>query len=216
MGFVSIRHPRFVRVERAIFVRKIVEDCLEHRCHMHAAGSEKLDACCQYGADTDVHERDRVLARADEIGALLEPAARDAPWFTPSPEPDPDFPSGMLVRTQTFAQGCVFLAHDQRGCAIHRAAIEGGWDFRGTKPHVCRLFPLTYDSDSIMVSDDLVDYSCAYEADAPTLYRNQRDVLADVFGEELVVALDEAEAEVLRSERRRLPVVRAASAHDLS
>jgi hypothetical protein len=156
-----------------------------------------LDACCQYGADVDVGERDAILSRADEIARLLVPEAAARPWFTGEEKVDPDFPSGRHVRTVTFGEGCLFLAHDLRGCAIHRAAIEGGWDMRGTKPHVCRLFPLSYDSDSIVLSDDYPDYSCAGDAGAPTVYRVGRDTLGDVFGADLVAAMDAAERQVL-------------------
>jgi len=58
---------------------------------------------------------------------------------------------------------------------------------------VCRLFPVTYDHTSILMSDDYVDYSCAYQADAPTVYRVQRETLGDIFGEALVHALDAVE-----------------------
>ena len=68
---------------------------------------------------------------------------------------------------------------------------------RGTKPHVCRLFPLSYDSDSIVLSDDYADYSCARDPSAPTVYRVGRDALGDIFGADLVEAMDEAEERVL-------------------
>ncbi len=93
----------------------------------------------------------------------------------------------------------MFLAHDRRGCAIHRAALEGGWDMRGTKPHVCRLFPLSYDSDSIVLSDDYADYSCSRDPAAPTVYQVGREALADIFGADLVAAMDAAERSVTAS-----------------
>jgi Fe-S-cluster containining protein len=180
---------------------------MSHRCRERAPDRERLDACCQYGADIDLGERDRVLEHSAELQRILRPAAAAAPWFTTEVEVDPDFPSGRHVRTARHGDGCVFLDHDGRGCAIHRASIEGGWDFRGTKPHVCRLFPLTYDVAAIMLSDDYPDYSCAFDPDAPTVYRVQRDTLADVFGPELVAALDAAEQAVLAAQPKRLPVV---------
>ncbi len=204
--YVAIDHPKFQRVERAIFTARVVADCMSHACRTRSPDREKLEACCQYGADTDLGERDRILARQDEIRALLLPHAQTAPWFTEDQELDPDFPSGAAVRTRTLGDGCVFLAHDRRGCAIHRASIENGWDFRGTKPHVCRLFPLTYDDEAIVISDDYVDYSCAYEPGAPTLYQVARDTLADVFGAELVAVLDAAEQQHAVPEPHRLPI----------
>jgi len=174
---------------------------------MHHEGRELLDACCQYGADTDVGERDQILVHAAQLREILRPEARTTPWFTSTEEVDADFPSGRVVRTRQFRGGCVFLAHDGRGCAIHRASIEGGWDFHGVKPHVCRLFPLSYDTDSIVISDDYPDYSCAHEPTAPTLYRTGRDTLAAVFGDALVQAMDAAEAAVHATAPVRLRIV---------
>ncbi|HTE54733.1 MAG TPA: hypothetical protein VK698_27955 [Kofleriaceae bacterium] len=195
---VSLRHPRFHWAQRDVFIRRVVADCMTHECRLvRHDGRVKLDACCQYGADVDVGERDRILARAGEIAPLLVAEAAGLPWFTSEERIDPDFPSGRHVRTVRFGDGCLFLAHDQRGCAIHRAAIENDWDMRGTKPHVCRLFPLSYDTESIVVSDDYPDYSCAGDPASPTLYRVGRDTLGDVFGDELVAAMDAAEEQIL-------------------
>jgi Fe-S-cluster containining protein len=202
---VAIDHPRFRHAERAIFLRRVVADCMSHACRERAGDRPRLDACCQYGVDADVAERDAILARRDPIAALLTPAAAAAPWFTEEERHDADFPSGRHVRTRTFEGGCVFLAHDGRGCAIHRASIEGGWDFHGTKPAICRLFPVTYAGDRIVVSDDHPDYSCADGPGSPTLDRVARDTLGAVFGPELVAALDHAERIVLADEHRRRP-----------
>jgi hypothetical protein len=208
---ISIDHPRFRRVERGIFTRRVVADCMSHACRERKDDRARLDACCQYGVDVDVGERDAILARAAQLKAILRPEAAAAPWFTEAEQIDPDFPSGRHVRTRTLGDGCVFLAHDGRGCAIHRASIEGGWDFHGTKPHVCRLFPLSYAGDAIVVSDDQPDYSCADRPDSPSVYRVARPTLAAVFGDALVEELDAAERRVLVDERRRprgvLPVV---------
>jgi Fe-S-cluster containining protein len=201
--YVSVDHPRFRRVDRAIFVRRVVADCLSHQCCQIAdegvplaTHRPLLEACCQYGADTDLAERDAILARAASIRPLLDADAQVAPWFTTEIQVDPDYPSGEHVRTATFRGGCVFLAHDKRGCAIHRASLEQGWDFHGVKPHICRLFPLSYEGDAICISDDYLDYDCADAPGAPSLYRVGRDTLAAVFGPELVAALDTAEAAV--------------------
>jgi Fe-S-cluster containining protein len=201
--YVELAHTKFIRAETGVFTKRIVDDCMSHQCSMHATGSPKLDACCQYGCDVDLFEMHAILAHADDIAAVLRP---DAPpkWFNDAnPEVDPDARSGMFVRTQKHDGGCVFLAQDKRGCAIHRAALEKGWSWRDVKPSVCQLFPLTYTSDAIVVSDDYVDYSCAYEPDSPTLYRVAREALAHTFGASLVAAMDAAEARVLA---RRLPI----------
>ena len=56
----------------------------------------------------------------------------------------------------------------------------------------------------ILVSDDYHDYSCAYQDDAPTLYRVARDVIGALFGADLVAAMDAAEAKV---NARKLPII---------
>ena len=203
---VPLDHPRIHAAELAVFTKRVVADCMTHACAMHATKTEKLDACCQYGCDVDLYERNAILARADSIKPVLAAEVRELPWFDESePEHDPDVPSGTVVRTAVHGGGCLFLSHDKRGCAIHRASLEQGWDFRGVKPSICRLFPLSYGEGMILVSDDYVDYSCAYEPDAPTLYQVARDALADLFGPELVRAMDAAEQRVLA---RQLPIAR--------
>jgi Fe-S-cluster containining protein len=204
---VTLDHPRFRTVSAEVFTRRLVADCMTHRCAMVPAHTEKLDACCQYGCDVDLRERAAIEARGGEIRALLLPSAREARWFDPEEEVDADYPSGRVVRTEVHEGGCIFLAHDRRGCAIHRAALEGGWDLRGVKPAICRLFPLSYQGDTIMIAEEYPEYSCAH-VDGPTLYRLTRDTLAELFGEPLVVAMDAAEAQVLGAAPRRLPVAR--------
>ena len=195
--FIDIAHPRFSRAQRDIFIKRVAADCMVHECRLRKHDDRlKLDACCQYGVDADIGERDAILGHKEEIATLLRSEVADKPWFKTEESIDEDFPSGRFVRTERFEDGCLFLAHDLRGCAIHRASIENGWDFRGVKPHVCRLFPLSYDQKSIVMSDDYSDYSCAFEPNSPTVYRVGRDTLADVFGADLVVALDAAEAAI--------------------
>jgi len=205
-SFIPLAHPRFTQVWAAIFTEKLTPDCMEHQCTMMDTHKVKLDACCQYGCDVDLAERDAILAKADQIRPLLKPAVQNREWFESEVEHDADYPSGAVVRTQTVDDGCLFLQHDLRGCAIHRASIEQGWDFRGVKPAICRLFPLSYEEDSIVIADEYKDYSCVF-VEGPTLYRITRDTLADVFGPELVTALDAAEAQVLAALPKKLPVV---------
>ena len=96
---LDLDHPRFRRVQAAIFTRKLVADCMTHRCTMVEHGAEKLDACCQYGCDVDLAERAAILAKADGIRSLLRPEVKDVPWFGEEVERDTDYPSGGCVRT---------------------------------------------------------------------------------------------------------------------
>ncbi len=208
---LELAHPRFRRVEAAIFTRKLVADCMTHQCTLVPEHTQKLDACCQYGCDVDLRERANILAREADIRPLLRAEAQGVPWFGDEVEHDTDYPSGGCVRTTVFEGGCVFLAHDRRGCAIHRSALERGWEMRGTKPAICRLFPLSYEGDTILIAEEYPEYSCAH-VDGPTLYRITRDTLGELFGADLLVVLDAAEANVLAREPVRLAVVRSATA----
>ena len=204
---IALDHPRFRSVWAAIFTRRLAPDCMTHRCEMVETHTEKLDACCQYGCDVDLAERAAIEARAEAVRALLRSEVKHARWFDPEEEVDADYPSGRVVRTEVHDGGCIFLAHDRRGCAIHRAALEGGWDMRGVKPAICRLFPLSYETDSIVIADEYPEYSCAHVS-GPSLYRVTRSALGDIFGEALVVAMDDAEARVLAAAPRSLPIAR--------
>lgn len=202
--YVPLVHPRFVRAQRDIFIKQVTPDCMRHQCRIEREHRRPmLDACCRYGADVDAGERDAILAHAEDVAAILEPEAARSSWFEGPEIEDPDFPSGRYLRTATRSDGCIFLAHDRRGCAIHRASLEHGWSMDGVKPHVCRLFPLSYESNAIVLSDDYADYSCAYEPGAPSVFRATRAAVEGVFGAELVAALDAAEAAVVGAQALR-------------
>ena len=74
---VPLDHPRFHAAELAVFTRRVVADCMTHRCAMHETKTEKLDACCQYGCDVDLFERDAILARAANIKPVLRAEVRE-------------------------------------------------------------------------------------------------------------------------------------------
>jgi Fe-S-cluster containining protein len=205
---LPIDHPRFRRVQAEIFTRRLVGDCMTHSCRMLDTGAVRIDACCQWGCDVDVAEREAILARSAQIGPLLRPEARAARWFDPEEELCPDYPSGRVVRTEVFEGACIFLAHDKRGCAIHRAALEGGWDLRGVKPAICRLFPLTYEGDALLIAEEYPEFSCS-RTEGPTLYQITRDLLGELFGVDLVAQLDATEARATRGGEPARPMVPA-------
>jgi len=207
---VAVEHARFLWVESGIFTDRIVVDCFSHACSRHPGGSTHLDICCQYGADVDGNEKAAIEHHRQSIAAQMTPGAVAAPWFEGTLEPDADFPSGLRARTAVFDGACIFLDRANRGCAIHRAAIAGGWDLHGVKPMICRLWPLTWDYNSLGLADDYADYSCAFEPQAPTVYQGGRSALSQLFGAGLVDALDAVEAKMLGASPnrpRRLPIV---------
>jgi Fe-S-cluster containining protein len=199
-------------VYRDIFVVTFAPDCMTHACRCRDEGDRQLDdACCQHGCDVDLYEKAAILARQAEIAPVLHARFKDpSTWFDESdPEHDEQaYPSGTAVRSGRAgpgeADGCVFLQHDGRGCALHRAALEHGFAPEEIKPAVCRLYPLAIDGDyGLGLADDFARYSCASYPGGPTVYRLMRGTLADLFGKSLVRRLDQIERSYLG---RRLPL----------
>jgi Fe-S-cluster containining protein len=207
---LEVGHRRVRWVDPDIFVARFAPHCMTHQCRCRDEEDRALpDACCQHGADVDVGEKDAILRRATEIASVLHPDWRDPTrwWLPMEPEADDEFPSGFAVRTGVAgadeASGCVFLQHDARGCALHRAALAHGFQPEEIKPAVCRLYPLAFGDSALGFSDDFSRYSCAGEAGGPTVYRLGRETVAGVFGWDAVWLLDAVERRMIR---RRLPL----------
>jgi hypothetical protein len=199
-------------VYRDIFLLQFAPDCMAHACRCRDEGDRLLyDACCQHGCDVDLFEKQAILGRRAEIAAVLDARFKDpSTWFDESdPEHDDQaYPSGTAVRSGRAgpgeADGCVFLQHDRRGCALHRAALENDFSPDEIKPQVCRLYPLAIDGDfGLGLSEDYPRYSCAGHANGPTVYRLMRGTLGDLFGKSLLRRLDQVERTLLG---RRLPL----------
>jgi Fe-S-cluster containining protein len=169
------------QVDDAIFTRRYFGHCM--RCGFCA------DACCYHGVDVSVVERDRILARADELERLL-PVARES-WFLPTITADPDFPGGAATRTAIVNGACVFLQRDSRGCTLHALALASGEDYHAIKPMVSTLFPVTFGGGALLCSEELLDGTLVCGGAGPTAYEMARAELAHYFGEELVTELDQ-------------------------
>jgi Fe-S-cluster containining protein len=211
-----VNHPVIHHVDGEIFRVTFAEDCMQHQCLCRDEDDRhRLDACCQYGADVLLPEKDAILRRANAIAPLLKDGRRDpADWFDErDPGYDPDQAGGVVIRTATAdrdseTSGCVFLQHTgERGCGLHRAALVVGFDPAEIKPSACRLYPLSWDARRLGLSSDFSNYSCAHEA-GPTVYRLMREVIGQMFDLRLVHELDQLE---LQAARRRLPVAMRAA-----
>lgn len=168
------------QVDDAIFTRRYFGHCM--RCGFCA------DACCYHGVDVSVVERERILARADELEPLL-PLPRGE-WFLPTTVPDPDFPGGAATRTAVVNGACVFLQRDSRGCTLHALALARDEDYHAIKPMVSTLFPVTFGGGALLCSEELLDDTLVCGGTGPTAYEMARAELAYYFGEELVTELD--------------------------
>jgi hypothetical protein len=211
-SYLAVQHPVLCHVDPDIFRFQFAEDCMSHACRIEESAEDAYDgacqqddACCRYGCDVDLFERDRILAKSAEIARVLRPELRDTSrWFDASNPEESESPSGQVIRTgkqdpSREAGKCVFLgqADGQRGCALHRAALENGFTPESIKPTVCRLYPISYGDGYLGLADDFEWYSCAHH-EGPTVYRLMRDTLRDVYGEGAIDALDAVEQQVLR------------------
>lgn len=167
-------------VDVGIFRRRYFGHCM--RCSFCG------DACCQHGVDVSVLERDRILARADEIERATG-TVRDT-WFVPGETSDPDFAGGAATRTAMADGACVFLQRGARGCALHAFALREGTDYHDLKPMVSALFPVTFGGGALLCSEEIVDGSLVCGGVGPTAYEMARAELEYYFGGALVSELD--------------------------
>ena len=180
--------PVVHEVDDAIFARRYYGHCM--RCSFCG------DACCTHGVDVSIVERERILARADELASLAR-APRER-WFVGEVTLDPDFAGGAGTRTAVVDGGCVFLRRDGRGCVIHGALLAAGEDYHALKPMVSTLFPVTFGDGALLCSEELADGSLVCAGDGPSAYEMARGELEFYFGSELVAELDEHAGAVAR------------------
>ncbi|MES1204462.1 MAG: hypothetical protein ABUS79_00870 [Pseudomonadota bacterium] len=185
---------------------------MSHRCRCLTEGNrQRNDACCQHGADVLVPEREAILRRSAQVASVMRESRRDPRTWFDDREPgfDPEAPGGIVIRTATSdpnddTSGCVFLEHTgERGCGLHRAALQYGFEPARIKPRVCHLYPLSWNDGWLGLSEDFDRYSCATDGSA-SVYRVMRAAVEETFGAGLIAELDRAEAQV---HQRRLPVV---------
>jgi hypothetical protein len=167
-------------VDPVIFTRRYFTHCLSCAfCH---------DACCTYGVDVDR----RTVTALERHAAAFEaysgiPRTR---WFAEDATPDASMPGGASVRTRIEGGACVFRKRQGRGCVLHGFALAEGIDYHEIKPIVDCLFPVTWEADVLVPSEEVLDDSLICLDTGPTLYEGVREELRYYFGDELVEALD--------------------------
>jgi hypothetical protein len=179
------------RVDDAIFTSRYFGACM--RCGFCR------DECCTHGVDVAVVERDRILARADELEPLVG-VPRDR-WFAGTHAHDADFPGGRSTRTAVVDGACVFLQRGARGCVLHAVTVAAGEDYHTLKPMVSALFPVTFDDGALQCSNELRDGSLVCAGEGPSAYDMARTELDYYFGPALVEELDAAAARVATTRR---------------
>lgn len=171
--------PRLAQVDTDIFRLRYFGACMQCTfCH---------DSCCQYGADVNLPERDRILAEADSLSKRVKFPREQ--WFSSEVSYDPEYPGGAFVRTQKVEGACVFLNREGRGCLLHAWAMEKGRDYHSIKPMVCWMFPVIWDQKVLRPSMDVTDGLVCVDQ-GQTLYDSARGELEVVFGPVVIQELD--------------------------
>lgn len=209
--------PVLDRVDPRIFTLTYFSRCLDCSfCH---------DACCQYGADTEMIRVEALEPyRADLEQYLGLPADQ---WFRTDEEDfgvldEPEYPGGRYTRTQLSPlppgrsphndEACVFLdrSPDGRGCRLHRFALERGIDVHTIKPMICLLFPLSFSAGALEPAYEFeLEGELVCEGRGDPLYQAARSDLRHYFGAELIAELDALALRYASNQRTSLQVVRS-------
>jgi ferredoxin len=181
--------PVVAAVDCAIFTQRYFARCMA--CGFCA------DSCCAHGVDVDGRVERALLAEAPEIERHTGVRVED--WFRGDAIADQDAPGGTLRRTAVRDGYCVFHAAGGRGCMLHSYAVATGRDYHELKPMVSTLFPVTFGSGALLVSDELDDGTLKCGGDGPTAYEAVRDELAYYFGDSLIAELDSVASSIAGS-----------------
>ncbi len=172
--------PVITAVDPDIFTRRYFARCMA--CGFCA------DSCCAHGVDVD--GRVEAALRADSDAIAQHTGVPASQWFRAPAVRDVEAPGGTLRRTAVRDGYCVFHTPGGRGCMLHSYALTSGIDYHTVKPMVSTLFPVTFGSGALVVSDELDDGSLVCSGEGPTAYEAARDELAYYFGDSLVIELD--------------------------
>jgi len=208
--------PRIQQVDPRIFKFTYFGVCMNcTTCH---------DACCQYGADIELPRVAALEVYQKELEAYLGVPRAD--WFREDPEDfgileEAEYPGGLYTRTQVVdlpagrsahnEWACVFLDPQERGCRIHRFALERGIDVHQIKPMVCLLFPVSFKEGTLCPAYEFeFEDELVCRGPGPTLYRSAREDIEWYFGPEMVAELDQMEAEFVapqdQNPRKSIPL----------
>jgi Fe-S-cluster containining protein len=165
------------------------------------------DACCQYGVDIELPRVDAIDRHRRELELYLN--VPRSQWFRDDPDDfgivlEPEYPGGAYTRTAVVPlpagrsghsnEACVFLDPVDRGCRIHRFALERDLDPHEIKPMVCFMFPVLHAEGVLIPAVEFEEGLMVCEGPGETLYRAARSDLEYYFGADLIGELDTYEA----------------------
>ncbi len=183
-------------------IHSVDTDIFEITYYMHCMQCTFCDdECCSYGADIDMLNVNRILAKADELEEFT--GIKREKWFYPKKRKwDHEYPGHDYTRSTKKGNACVFLNKKGRGCLLHSFALAKGYDYHEFKPFFCAVFPVTYNEGVLMTPEEIDEKTTACLGEGPTLYRGAREELRYYFGDGLVRELDEIEPGFRNSEKK--------------
>jgi hypothetical protein len=103
-----------------------------------------IESCCQeYYVNVTLEERDRIVARADDVIELL--SRKDPRRVKPDRKIESFFDDRNTIELAKEDNRCAFSYRDDSGqlwCGLHSLAVEKNWPIDSIKPVTCSLFPL--------------------------------------------------------------------------
>ncbi len=134
-----------------------------------------VESCCQeYFVNLTLEERDRIVAHADDVIALL--SRKDPARVKPDRAIASFFDDRNTIELAKEDNRCAFSYRDEGGqlwCGLHSLAMEKNWPIHSIKPVTCSLFPLMvfrFDNGDILLS--------ANTAEVERMFAGTREPLA--------------------------------------
>lgn len=182
-------------------IHSVDTDIFEIRYFMHCMQCTFChDQCCDYGADIDMLNVERILERKDELEEFTGIKSED--WFYKKRRRwDFEYPGHVYTRTTKKNNACIFLNRETRGCMLHSFALHKGIDFHELKPFFCSVFPVTYFDGVLMTPEEIDEKSLACMGEGPTLYQGAREEIRYYFSSGIIDELDMIEAEFNQQKR---------------
>jgi Fe-S-cluster containining protein len=176
-------------------IHSVDTDIFEIKYFMHCMGCTFCnDQCCDYGADIDMLNMDRILKYKEGLEEYTGIKSKD--WFYKKKRKwDFEYPGHVYTRTTKRNNACIFLNRKDRGCMLHSFALHNGFDFNEIKPFFCSIFPVTYFDGVLVTPEEIDEKSLACMGEGPTLYQGARDAIRHYFGDGIVDELDAIESD---------------------
>jgi hypothetical protein len=169
---------------------KYVDDTIftQHAfCSLNCMNDNCDDWCCHRGEDVSKNEINQIMKYEKQLQPFLAVSLKDCfgDNFT---DDDEDYPDGGYTRIKAINNKCVFL--QDKGCLLHKIALENNVDFHEIKPMPGSLFPISFNFGLLQPSheivwnlDDCVDFG-------KTIYQSAINDIKYYFGQEFINELD--------------------------